>query len=82
MPNTSSTPTAQDPAADRMSLARRAGLLFVCIVAGLGIGFAGQALSGDAAWFLAVPACLLVGWLFVADPTQCVQPRSRPGPRN
>ena len=57
-----------------MTLAHRAVLLCACLVVGLGIGFAGQAYSGDSAWFLALPVCLLMGWLFVADPTQCVPP--------
>ena len=61
-----------------MTLARRAVLLCACLGAGFGIGYAGQTYTGDSAWFLALPVCLLTGWLFVADPTQCVRPRDPP----
>ncbi len=72
------TPPQEGRAAVDATLAQRAGLLCVCVVAGLGIGFAGQALSSDSAWFLAVPACMLAGWLYVADPTRCARRRTGP----
>ena len=57
------------------SLRRRLAWLAACVGSGLAVGLLGQALSGDAAWFLAVPACVAVGWLMLADPTQCTPPR-------
>ena len=75
MADISTTQAQAGPATGNVTLARRAGLLCVCLVAGLGIGFAGQALTGDSAWFLALPACIAAGWFFVADPTQCVRPQ-------
>jgi hypothetical protein len=56
-------------------------LLLACIVVGLVIGAIGHALSGSSAWYLALPAAVVVGWLFVADPTEC-EPPSRPRARS
>ena len=53
---------------------RRLGLLLVCLAAGVAIGAWGSAWSGSAAWYLAIPVALGIGWMFVADPTQCVPP--------
>ena len=53
-------------------LGRRALWLCACLAAGLGIGAGGQLLTGDAAWFLAVPLCMAIGWFFLADPRQCL----------
>jgi hypothetical protein len=39
------------------------------VVAGLGVWFTGKPI-----WWLAVPAAVAIGWLFVADPTACVAP--------
>jgi hypothetical protein len=61
------------------SLVRRLVWLTGCLAGGLGIGFAGQHFSGEAAWFLAVPACLAAGWLVVANPEACLPDRDRPG---
>lgn len=62
---------ALTPASSR-GLGRRALWLGVCLAAGLGVGAGGQWLTGDAAWFLAVPACIALGWFFLADPRQCL----------
>jgi uncharacterized membrane protein YccC len=61
------------------SLRRRFAWLAGCLAAGLGIGFAGQQFTGEAAWFLAVPACLAAGWLVVANPEACLPERDKPG---
>jgi len=58
------------------SLARRLLLLLACIALGLAIGFVGQAITSQSVWFLAVPICIAIGWLFVADPAECVAPPS------
>jgi hypothetical protein len=50
--------------------------LLACLAIGAAIGIGGNWLTGSAAWFLAVPAALAVGWWFFADPTQCL-PRER-----
>lgn len=78
MADASNTQDRDGPAVGHMTLARRAVLLCVCIGLGLGIGLAGQTYSGDSSWFLAVPACMVIGWSFVADPTQCARPRDPP----
>ena len=56
----------------RISLAQRALLLLACCGLGLVIGFIGQSLTSQSAWFLAVPVCIAIAWLFVADPNECV----------
>ena len=61
------------------SIARRLLLLAGCIGGGLGAGFAGYALTGEQAWFLAVPAAMAAGWMVVGDPTRCAPPDRRPG---
>jgi hypothetical protein len=30
--------------------------------------------SGNDIWYTAVPAVVAIGWLFFADPSQCVSP--------
>ena len=62
-------------------LGRRALWLCACLAAGLGIGAGGRLLTGDAAWFLAVPLCIAVGWFFLADPRQCL-PEAAPQSRS
>jgi hypothetical protein len=53
---------------------RRLALLLGCLAAGAAVGALGSACSGSAAWYLAIPVALGIGWMFVADPTQCVPP--------
>jgi hypothetical protein len=48
-----------------------------CILAGSIIAFIGNAFLAHQAWALAIPAAVAVGWLFVADPTQCEPPSRR-----
>ena len=64
----------QRDAITHASLARRFLLLLACIALGLVIGFVGQAVTSKSVWFLAVPVCVAIGWLFVADPAKCVAP--------
>jgi hypothetical protein len=58
----------------RPSLAARLGLLLACVVLGAGIGACGWLLTGSGRWFLALPAVIAAGWLFVADPARCQPP--------
>jgi hypothetical protein len=58
----------------RPSHLKRAALLLACIGVGLGIALIGTSLSGNDLWYLAIPAAIAAGWLFVADPTQCNPP--------
>ena len=46
--------------------------LLACVALGLGTGFAGLLLTGDQAWFLALPVALVIGWFVFADPTKCL----------
>ena len=38
---------------------------------------AGAWFTGNPYWFLAIPAALAVGWLFVANPDECTPPATR-----
>lgn len=60
---------------------RRLAWLLVCVGAGALVGMVGSHLSGDTMWWTAVPAAMAVGWLFVANPTECEQP-GRQGSRH
>jgi hypothetical protein len=58
-----------------MRTAARLKLLLACVAAGLAVGGLGLWLTGSSAGFLAVPALVAAGWLFVADPTACTPHR-------
>ena len=51
----------------------RLGALLGWLAAGMAVGAAGHALSGDSAWAVAVPVALAVGWWRVADPSRCTR---------
>jgi hypothetical protein len=53
--------------------------LLACVALGLGAGYAGFHLTGNQAWFLALPAALVAGWFVVADPTKCLPSDKRSG---
>lgn len=65
------------PRSGARSTLQRLLLLVSCVGAGSAIGLAGQRFTGSVAWFLAVPALVLLAWLFVANPAEC-QPPGRP----
>jgi hypothetical protein len=46
--------------------------LLALLAFGALVGASGLALGGGQAWFLAIPASLAAGWLFVANPQTCV----------
>ncbi len=57
----------------------------IALVAVLGtgalVGAAGSWLTGNQQWFLAIPAALAVGWLFLANPLACTpEPPASTGP--
>lgn len=56
------------------NLLKRLFWLLVCIFIGILIGFVGSTVSGSDIWYTAVPAVVAIGWLFFADPSQCVPP--------
>jgi hypothetical protein len=70
MQNGPDTPKAE-PAATA-SLKRRLFWLLVCTALGLGIGLIGNHLTSNPKWFLALPAALAAGWLFFANPAECL----------
>ena len=51
---------------------RRPALLAALMAAGAAVGWIGETLSGDPFWYLAIPAFVAAGWLFVADPEACL----------
>lgn len=52
-------------------LGQRLRLLVLCLTLGFAAGLLGHWLSGRAEWFLAIPFAVALGWLLVADPSQC-----------
>lgn len=67
-----------------MTRMRRAVLLTACLGAGSAVGAIGFWLTGSSWWALAIPAAVAAAWLWVADPTQCVDApagRASPPPR-
>jgi hypothetical protein len=67
-----------------MTRGRRALLLMACLGAGSAVGAIGFWLTGSSGWALAIPAAVAAGWIWVADPTQCVDgpaDRRSPPPR-
>jgi len=38
------------------------------------IAIIGSSLSGSSVWYAAIPAVVAVGWLFLANPTECEPP--------
>ena len=61
-----------------MTTRKRIALLLACAAAGLAVGALGLWITGSGAGFLAVPAAIALGWLFVADPTACTPPSDGP----
>lgn len=59
------------PRPTRPNHARRLAWLLACVFAGWLVGATGSTLSGSTAWYLAIPAAVAIGWLFLADPTEC-----------
>lgn len=49
----------------------RLGLLVGCIAVGVAVGWIGLRMSGSVAWFLAIPVCMALVWLAIANPSQC-----------
>lgn len=74
----SNTTPDQHAIAAKPSIARRFLLLIACVALGLSIGFIGEHMTSQAMWFLAVPVCIAIGWLFVANPDECVAPQCSP----
>jgi F0F1-type ATP synthase assembly protein I len=52
-------------------------LLLGAVAVGCAAGFIGLHFTGSSAWFLAVPALVFLGWLAVANPTECLPPSER-----
>lgn len=68
----------QHAIAAKSSIARRLLLLIACVALGLMIGFIGEHMTSQTMWFLAVPVCIAIGWLFVANPDECAAPQCSP----
>lgn len=69
------------PARAAPSIWRRLLLLLGCVAGGLAVGFAGLRITGDSAWFLAVPVFVAAAWLWVANPEDCASCRAPQAPR-
>ena len=69
--------TMQDSGPTRLTspnYVRRLAWLMACVFAGLAIAIVGNSLSGSTVWYVAFPAAVAVGWLFLANPTECEPP--------
>lgn len=53
---------------------KRLAWLLACIFIGLVIAVIGNSLWENSAWWLAIPAVVAIGWLFLANPTECEPP--------
>jgi len=60
-------------------LARRVVWLAACTALGVAIAAAGNEARESAYWVLAIPLAVALGWLRIADPSQC-EPARREGP--
>jgi hypothetical protein len=58
-------------AAGTTPVLKRLVWLIVCLGAGGLIGAAGSALTGNNAWYLAIPVAVAAGWMFFANPVKC-----------
>ena len=45
--------------------------LLACVSVGLAVALIGVFFTGSPVWYVAVPAAIAVGWLFLANPTEC-----------
>jgi len=78
----SASPSAPKAARSRPSVLRRTLALLVCLAIGIALGWTGAILTGQTAWFLAVPVAVAFGWLFFADPSKCLPSDAPPEPRH
>ncbi len=53
---------------------KRLAWLSACVFAGLIVAVVGSSLSDSPVWYVAIPAVVAVGWLFLANPTECEPP--------
>lgn len=53
---------------------RRFILLLACVGTGAVIGVLGKLATDNAWWYLAVPAAVAAGWLWVGTPEKCAGP--------
>jgi hypothetical protein len=59
----------------------RLAWLLACLACGGLVGGLGRHLTGEDVWFLAIPAAVALGWLFFANPGECLGPGSGQDPR-
>jgi hypothetical protein len=58
-------------------LKSRLAWFLACLAAGGAAGVAGAWFTGNPYWYLAIPAVLALGWLWVASPDECIPPATR-----
>jgi hypothetical protein len=62
----------------------RLAWLLTCVLVGLVIAAIGNSLSESPVWYVAIPVVVAIGWMFLANPTECTpashqQTSSTPG---
>lgn len=61
---------------------KRLVALVTLLALGIGVGATLEALTGSPASYLAIPALLAIGWLFVANPQACAGGEQHPSGAN
>ena len=56
---------------------RRLFWLLVCALTGFAVGWIGDYFTDNEVWFLALPITVAIGWLFFANPTECLSSENR-----
>jgi F0F1-type ATP synthase assembly protein I len=64
------------PPSRSLSPGKRLALLVGCVAIGAFVGFVGSSLTGSDLWYLAILLLMGIGWLFVANPSECEPPKS------
>ena len=59
-----------------ISTLKRLACLLVCVGVGALVGILGSTFTGSTYWYIAIPAAVAVGWMFLANPSAC-EPSAR-----
>lgn len=77
LPEVPAPPSPPEESPRSWPLRKRLLVFAVSLLVGITVGALGKHFGGSDAWFLAVPLCLLVGWIVVANPSACLPTAAR-----